>query len=110
MVNGGEVMPAGEGNPANICKDVWIFNLETLEWASSNLKLQTVGFGSEAIFYQERLYLIGGVGLNYRDLVNTIEVIDINTDCLEAKLCKVCREMYGFKDYSSNTKQFTIKF
>lgn len=110
MVIGGEVMPAGEGNPANICKDVWIFNLETLEWTSSNLKLQTVGFGSEAIFYQERLYLIGGVGLNYRDLVNTIEVIDINTDCLEAKLCKVCREMYGFKDYSSNTKQFTIKF
>lgn len=63
-------------------KDVWIFNLETLEWIPSNIKLNSAGFGFQAVYLQERVYLIGGISSNYRDLASNIEVIDINSDCL----------------------------
>jgi hypothetical protein len=106
VVIGGEASSV-EGEPQ---KDVWVFNLETLEWTASNLKLISAGFAFEAVFSQERLYLIGGVACNYRELASTIEVIDINADCLEAKLCKVCREVYGVREYSGAGRQLAIKF
>lgn len=113
MLVGGEIVPPQpDEHTINTFsfRDIWIFNLETLEWMASNVRLASAGFGFEAIFFQERLYLIGGVSRNYREMANTIEVIDINSDCLEAKLCKVCREMYGVKEYSPYNKQLAIKF
>jgi hypothetical protein len=57
MVIGGEIMPSAPNetqltNEIFNFRDIWIFNLETLEWTPSNVKLLSSGFGSQAVFYQ----------------------------------------------------------
>ena len=51
--------------------DIWIFNLETLDWTPGRLKLQ-IGFGFQTVLFQERLYLIGGICRNSKELYNSI--------------------------------------
>ena len=71
MLLGGEANP---NSPEDHTYDVALFNLETLEWTIGQSMLR-VGYAFEAVHFEERLYLIGGVSSFSKELVNTIEVL-----------------------------------
>lgn len=101
-------MAAEEFEGSQLFSDCWIINLETYECGKADDVQLTSKYGHEAIFYKDRILLIGGI-CSTNEFSMFLETIDFKLKfiSIDRKLCQACKSIYGLEDYTK--PKFSIK-